>query len=75
MMRLSNTVFDYVPFPIGVLSDALPAEKYNQLVDSFPKKELFKYIESLLAKFRPAAKCVAIVLLPYSIVVERFHVK
>lgn len=51
MMQLSKTVFDYVPFPIGVLSDAVPAEKYNQLVDSFPRKELFKYIESLGNKY------------------------
>jgi hypothetical protein len=51
MMRLSKTVFDYVPFPIGVLSDAIPTEKYIQLVDSFPKKELFKYIESLGNKY------------------------
>jgi hypothetical protein len=50
-MELNRTVFDYVPFPIGVLSNAIPAVKYNQLVDSFPRKELFKYIESLGNKY------------------------
>src|SRR5690349_20879664 len=51
MMQLERTVFDYIPFPIGVLADAIPADQYNKLVDAFPAPDQFKYIESLGNKY------------------------
>jgi hypothetical protein len=43
--------FDYVPFPIGVLSDAIDEQKYSRMVDAFPPRELFQHKKELGNKF------------------------
>ena len=51
MIQYNRMQFDYVPFPIGVLAGALPAEKYKKLVDGFPPPELFQHKKELGNKF------------------------
>ena len=51
MIQLNKTVFDYRPFPIGVISEAIAPNKYERLVNLFPPIELFQYKESLGNKY------------------------
>ena len=43
--------FSYKPYPIGNLKNLIDPEIYNQLVDEFPKKELFEFKKDLGKKF------------------------
>ena len=51
MIQLNKTVFAYTPFPIGVLSEAIAPEKYENFVDSFPPLELFQFKQALGNKY------------------------
>jgi hypothetical protein len=51
MIQLSKIAFDYVPFPIGVIANAFPEEKYNRLVETFPPLELFQHKPELGNKY------------------------
>ncbi len=51
MIQLNKTVFDYTPFPIGVLSEAIAPDQYEKFVDSFPPPELFQFKQSLGNKY------------------------
>lgn len=51
MIQLNKTVFDYTPFPIGVISEAIAPDLYEKFVDAFPPKELFQFKQSLGNKY------------------------
>jgi hypothetical protein len=51
MIQLNRMNFDYVPFPIGVLDNAVEKEKYEKLVDAFPAPELFQFKKELGNKY------------------------
>ncbi len=55
-LTFDHLKFRYEPFPIGLASPVMPDELYNRLLDSFPKPELFAYLEALGHKYALSEK-------------------
>ncbi len=51
MLNLKNAQFDYEPYPICYMSDVLPQDLYEELVDTYPDRELFEYKRKLGHKY------------------------
>ena len=51
MLKLSGPQFDYEPYPVCYVTDVLPPEMYRSLVESYPDKDLFKYMPNLGHKY------------------------
>lgn len=51
MLNLSGPQFDYEPYPVCYVTDVLPPEMYRSLVESYPDKDLFKYMPNLGHKY------------------------
>lgn len=51
MDLVSNFDFLYDPYPIGIAKNVFGAETYKELVRTFPKIELFEYMEKLGHKY------------------------
>jgi len=51
MLSYKNVQFFYEPYPIGVASEVFEEQFYNQLVQSFPPVELFRFMPELGNKY------------------------
>lgn len=51
MLQLTRADFLYDPFPIGLIKPALGEDEYREMVETFPKKELFMEFPKVGNKF------------------------
>lgn len=51
MLGYNRAVFDYEPYPIGLISDVFDQKLYRTLADTYPDKSIFKYMPKLGNKY------------------------
>ena len=56
MFRLEQAEFHYEPYPIGLIKPIMEQDLYDELVDTFPSAELFKFMPKFGNKYTLSEK-------------------